>query len=118
MWYVIFQCYQNSGGWKIDLAKGLRTGSWFGWGIYTPSNETAKINGESMLIEKHTKSGQLGVEQWSGVSASFLLHSSQQDFSVLSSIAAETEEGKPVNIKTHVIKTVMEIILGSFIFYK
>ena len=86
-----------------------------GWGIYTPSNETAKINGESMFIERHTKSGQLGVEQWSGVSASPLLHSSQHDFSVLSWIAAEIEVGKPVNTRISASRSIMETILKGLI---
>jgi len=111
----MFRCYKDSGGWKIDLAKGLRTSSWLGWGIYTPSIETAKINGESMFIERHTKSGQLGVEQWSGVSASPLLQSSQHGSSAFSRNAAEKDSDRPVKVRAAVIKRIAEVTLKRFI---
>lgn len=58
-----------------------------------------------MFIERQRNTGQSGVEQWSDVWFSVLLHPSQQDFSVFSMIAVEADVDKPVSMKTTAIKT-------------
>lgn len=73
-----------------------------------------KANGGVTLIARQIKIGQSAVVQGSGVSASPLLHSSQQDSLASLKNAAAKELDKAVNIETPVIKRIIEIILVIF----
>lgn len=82
-----------------------------------PSNEVDRTKGESILIARHMKRGQSGVEQWlvPGFCFSSLLHSSQQDFSPFPKRAAETDAGNPVNITVRTSKTTEQAIVKVLI---
>ncbi len=101
----------------MECTRGKRIGRWFNSEVGKLVKAVNSAKGESTVLTRHMNTGQSEVAQTLEFCPAFWLQSAQQDFPDFSRNAANTEPGRPVNIKISESKRMIEVIWKMRIIY-